>query len=162
MFPVRFLLTAAQDIKRFALGDLVRRPLEYQLGKLVNQWQVSQPPHLRHLAIIRDTATNKTVSHYVHYSYESFRVLVDSGKASWEAVETISENRKKGKNSFLAANAEPDLDEYGFPKLHATLFQGHHNNATPSECALAVKAKALHLTSLDLIPKKLDDGTYGM
>ncbi len=105
---------------------------------------------------------NKTVAHYVHYSYENFNALVNSGKASWEAVETLSENKKRAKNSVAAVNAEPDLDEYGFPKLQATLFQGQHNDATLSECALAVNAKPIYLNRFDLIPKKLDDGTHGM
>ena len=148
-----------QDLKRLAFGGLVKRPLEYQLGRLENQWQISQPPHLRHLAIIRDTAMKRSVTHYVHYSYENFKSLVDSGRASWEAVETIPENKKKGKS---ALSSKPDLEEYGFPKLQTSLFQGELNDATPSECALAVKVKPLSLASFDSILKKLDDGTYGM
>lgn len=152
----------AQDVKRHAFGGLVKRPLEYQLGRLVDQWQISQPPHLRHLAIIRDTAMNKSVAHFIHYSYKNFKDLVDSGKASWEAVETISETKKKGKNKAAAVTSEPDLDEYGFPKLQANLFQGTHNDAAPFECALAVKIRPLFVTSLNAISKKLDGDIYGM
>ena len=155
------ILTISQDLKRYVFGGLVKRPLEYQLGRLVNQWQISQPPHLRHLAIIRDTAMKRSVTHYVHYSYENFKSLVDSGRASWEAVETVPEN-KKGKSAAAALASKPDLDEYGFPKLQASLFQGQFNNATPSECALAINVKPLSLASFDSTLKKLHDGTYGM
>ena len=155
------MLTATQDLKRYAFGGLVKRPLEYQLGRLVNQWHISQPPHLRHLAIIRDTAMKRSVTHYVHYSYENFKALVDSGRASWEAVETIAENKKKSKSAATTLITKPDLDEFGFPKLPTNSFQGQLNNATALECASSVKVKPLSLASFDSVPKKLDDGTYG-
>ena len=104
---------------------------------------------------------NKSITHYIHYSYENFKALVDSSKASWEAVETVSEG-KKGKHPAAGVHPEPDLDDFGFPTLQASLFQGHHNDAPASECALAVKAQPIQLTSSDLIPKKLGDETYGM
>ena len=104
---------------------------------------------------------NKSVTHFIHYSYNNFKDLVDSGKASWEAVQTISETKKKGRNKAVPVTAEPDLDEYGFPKLQANLFQGIHNHAAPFECALAVKIRPLFVTSLNAISKKLDESIYG-
>ena len=103
---------------------------------------------------------NKTISYYVHYSYKNFKALVDSGKASWEAVNAVSESKKKGKNPAATVHNKLGVDEYGFPRLQTTLFQGQRNNATPSECALAAKPKPISLTGLDLTPKQLSDGNY--
>ena len=150
-----------QDMKTHGFGEFFSRPLEHQLSRLVDLWQLSQPPHLRHLTIIRDTALTKRIAHYVHYSFDNFKVLVDSGKASWEAVEIVTDNKKNTKISAAAVDTESDMDEYGFSKVQASRFQGRNNDATLLECVLASEAEPFYITSFDPIATQLADGTYG-
>ena len=150
-----------QDIKWQAFGKFMLRPIEHQLSRLVEFWQISQPLHLRHLAILRDTALTHRTSHYVHYTYENFKTMVERGDASWEAVATVAKGDKRAKGSTVAVDAEPKLDEYGFPKLQTTLFQGRENDATPSQCCRALNPMPIPIKR-DLVAKKRSDGTYGM
>lgn len=150
-----------QEIKNQLLGKYVLRPIEHQLSRIVDFWQISQPSHLRHLAILRDIAMVNKNSHYVHFSYDNFRKLVDSGEASWEAVTTLGKNDKMGKELAPAFDDESNKDEFGFPKLQSTLFQGRDNDATLAQCVQALNAKPLLLNRNDPVAYKLDDGTYG-
>ncbi len=128
------------------------RPIDSQLARLTQCWQISQPIHLRHLAIVRDIELTRRTSHYVYFTYDNFTKLVDSGNASWEAVVTIADNDKL---------AQPNLDEFGFPSLDTTLFQDRENFATLAECNSALKIVPLrHIR--DWIVKKGQDGTWGV
>ena len=148
-------------MKSLAFGEFFSRPLEHQLSRLVDLWQLSQPPHLRHLTIIRDTALTKRIAHYTHYSFDNFTMLVDSGKASWEAVEVVTDNKKKDKTSTAAVDQDSDMIEYGFSKVQASRFQGRHNDATLLECVLASGAEAVYNTPFDHIARQLAEGTFG-
>ncbi|KAL8851359.1 MAG: hypothetical protein Q9221_003726 [Calogaya cf. arnoldii] len=119
---------STMELKNRSMGCSIDRPVEYHISKLVEMWQISQPLHLRHLSIIRDTALTNSIPHYVHYSYENFKKLVDQGTASWETVITITKEHEQFKNT-AAISAQPDLDENGFPKVSNDLFQGPHNDA---------------------------------
>lgn len=142
------------------LGKYFLRPVEHQISRIVDFWQISQPLHLRHLAVVRDVAIVAKTSFYVHYSYDNFKKLVNSGEASWEAVMTLEENKKMGKNPLFLLDDQPDIDEYGFPKLQSSLFQGRYNDATLAQCVQALNAKPFGLYRNDLVAYELD-GTYG-
>ena len=120
-----------------SLGQNVVKPIERQLHRLVDSWQISQPLHLRHLAIIRDTKLSERTGYYVHYTYDNFKSLVDSGRTSWEAVAAEESNCKKNKISIPPPEAQADLDEYGFPRISQAEFQGSGNDATLSSCVRA-------------------------
>ncbi|KAL9004409.1 MAG: hypothetical protein Q9188_002767 [Gyalolechia gomerana] len=109
---------------------------------LVEMWQMSQPLHLRHLAVIRDAALTAGIPHYVHYSFENFKRLVDEGKASWDSVMTVTKDHKDFK-TIAAIEAEPELDENGFPKLSSTFFQGRYNDAGLVECVKGLPSNKL-------------------
>lgn len=123
-------------------------------------WQISQPLHLRHLAIVRDTALTNGIPHYVHYSFVHFKKLVEKGRKSWEPVMTITQEHKKFKDA-AAIEAEPELDENGFPKLPDHLFQGRHNDANLAECAKWADALPIYLSSCDPRAVKLKNGDWG-
>ncbi|EGE04229.1 hypothetical protein TEQG_03260 [Trichophyton equinum CBS 127.97] len=117
------------DINKLTMGSFFRKPLETVLSRLTSSWQSSQPLHLRHLAILRDTALNKTVYYYIHYSFDHFSSLVSNGHASWDAVTGGPRSGKRVLNA-PPANAKATLDKYGFPidvsqpllrKVNATL-----------------------------------------
>lgn len=90
-----------------------RRPTENLIHRLVDCWQVSQPPHLRHLAVVRDTAIEKTTIFYIHYSAKNFAKQVEAGTASWEAVEFPAKKAKSANFHLPPVDATAQLDENG-------------------------------------------------
>ncbi|KAL9606842.1 MAG: hypothetical protein Q9179_000050 [Wetmoreana sp. 5 TL-2023] len=149
------------ELKNRSMGCFMTRPTENYLSKLVEMWQMSQPLHLRHLAIVRDTALTNGIPHYVHYSFPNFTKLVDEGRASWEAVMTVTKEHKQFKH-VAAIEAKPELDENGFPKLPDNLFQGRHNDASLAECIKGADNSPPSLSSWDPRVVKLDDGSLGI
>lgn len=143
------------------MGDHVKRPLDDYVSRMVDSWQVSQPLHLRHLSIVRDTVLKGKTQIYVYYTYENFKSLVEGGTGFWEAVETVPSKVTIGKNVAAALNATPDVDEYGFPRLDENQFQGQENDATLEECVSALNIDPLHISVNDPVLRKLADGTYG-
>lgn len=131
------------------VGFFFNRSLDHQIGRLVELWQASQPLHLRYLAILRDTTLAGRITHYLYYTYDIFKSMVDAGRASWEAVETIHADKTKAEDSDLFIDAVSDLDEYGFPRLEESRFHGQKNNATLAECAAAVCDRPFLWTRLD-------------
>ncbi|MCJ1247769.1 hypothetical protein MMC30_004984 [Trapelia coarctata] len=138
-------------LKDNVVGFFFNRSLDHQIGRLVELWQASQPLHLRYLAILRDTTIAGKITHYLYYTYDMFKSMVDAGSASWEAVETIQTDQNKSATSSLSIDATPDLDDYGFPRLDPSRFYGHNNNANLAECAAASCVKPFRLTKLDLL-----------
>ncbi|RAL04798.1 putative TFIIIC transcription initiation factor complex subunits Tfc3 [Aspergillus ibericus CBS 121593] len=153
-------ITNQQGILRACFGGYFRRPLENAVSRLVECWQLSQPPHLRHLAIVRDTALQRTITHYVHYTATNFKQLVDSGEALWEAVEFAPKKLKTNNVRVPPVDAVPELDTYGLPlevPRKEVLKNGH---ATLLECILAVKPPNYVFSGSDALAARLEDGTY--
>ncbi|KAL8721816.1 MAG: hypothetical protein Q9225_001571 [Loekoesia sp. 1 TL-2023] len=150
-----------RDLKNRSMGCFNVRPTENHLSRLVEMWQMSQPLHLRHLAIIRDAALTDGIPHYIHYSFVNFEQLVDQGKASWESVMTITKEHEDFK-ATAAIEAEPELDETGFSKLSKNLFHGRHNDAGLVECIKGVGISPLSLSTADPKVIKLSDGSWGL
>ncbi|PWY90277.1 hypothetical protein BO94DRAFT_514039 [Aspergillus sclerotioniger CBS 115572] len=149
-----------QGILRACFGSYFRRPLENAVSRLVECWQLSQPLHLRHLAIVRDTALQRTITHYVHYTATNFKQIVDSGEAVWEAVEFAPKKIKSNSVRIPPVDAVPELDEYGLPLAiprKEVLKNGH---ATLLECITVVKPPNYIFSSSDAVAARLKDGTY--
>lgn len=104
----------------------------------------------------------KTKTHYVHYTYENFKRLVETGEATWEAVSILGSNDQNRQQPTFAMDLNADLDEYDFPSIPDTLFQGQHNNATFSQCVNAVIVAKPSISKMDPVVKELSDGTYGI
>lgn len=125
---------STMDLANFGLGPFWRRPLDEIMGRLSDVWTVSQPLHLRHLAIVRDTSQMHRISHYVFRSYHNFQKMVANGNANWHAIDVQeAEVRRK-----------PDLDEWGFPKVKPSTMVGHdgsHNIAACKNVLVRSKAK---------------------
>ena len=120
------------EVRDILFGHEYKKPIEFYMSKLVDAWQLSQPLHLRHLAVVRDTILRGKSPVYIHYTFHHFRTMTDQGLASWDAVTTLSSD---GRRSDLDVDALHQLDEYGFPILDSSAFQGSSNDATLSECA---------------------------
>ncbi|KAI9695725.1 MAG: RNA polymerase III transcription initiation factor complex subunit [Candelina mexicana] len=146
-------------LKASSLGTRYQRPLEHHLQRFTDCWQASQPLHLRHLAIVRDTAQTQKYAHYNHLSYDNFQKKVDAGETSWEAVETTQKDNKKKPKGWHAIGAEPDLDEYGFAPISANRFAGKNGDATLLESVLAANVRPYNLTTHDPVAYKKEDGT---
>ncbi|THV69172.1 hypothetical protein D6D28_06103 [Aureobasidium pullulans] len=124
---------STMDLADLGLGHFWRRPLDEIMGRLTDVWTVSQPLHLRHLAIVRDTSQLHRISHYVFRSYENFQKLVKNGDAAWEAIEI-----KPGE-----IERKPDLDAWGFPKVKPSTIVGHDGTHNVAACKnILVRSKA--------------------
>lgn len=138
----------------------MERPIETQLARLTDCWQISQPLHLRHLAIVKDIALSGRSSHYVYFTFENFKKRVESGNASWEAVINIAENDQRAKKFGVALSALPKLDDFGFPSIQKSLFQDERNVASLQECNRAFNPAAI-TEYRQLVVKENEDGTSG-
>ncbi|KAL4807607.1 hypothetical protein BDV18DRAFT_158824 [Aspergillus unguis] len=148
------------DVIRTCFGVFYRRPLENTLARLSECWQLSQPPHLRHLALVRDTALQRTITHYVHYSAENFSKLVEAGESSWEAVEFVPKHAKAAAVPVPPVHAKPQLDVYGLPMDNPASELVKNGDCTLTDCMLVVKPKDYNCSSSDPKAVKTEDGTY--
>lgn len=147
---------------RVCFGLYFKRPAENLVHRLVDLWQVAQPLHLRHYAVVRDMAMERTVMFYVHYSAKNFAKIVESGNASWEAVEFPEKKAKTLKINLPPWGAVPELDEYGFPVNATPKSLLKNPNATLRDGIAAAKPADYKLSSSDPFVIRLPDGQYGM
>ena len=145
----------------------MRRSIESLVTRLTTQWTHSQPSHLRHLAIVRDTAMSGTVAHYVHYSYPTFQDLVENGKAFWEAVTGTEEaSEKKGKRAGERVHEILDIgverDEFGFAIDPLPAFQYRDGQGTIAEALRAVKPEAYESSRWDPVLVEAEPGKYSV
>ena len=124
------------------------RPIERLIPRFVDSWQISQPLHLRHLALIRDTKIQMRNGYYVHYTYGNFAKLVERGTTPWEAVAAVESNRKKNKTKIPPPGAQAVIDRYGFPKVSTNQFYGSENDATLLSCVQGTVAQPLLLRNI--------------
>ncbi|CEL08858.1 hypothetical protein ASPCAL12003 [Aspergillus calidoustus] len=150
------------DVIRACLGVFYRRPLENTMARLVECWQVSQPPHLRHLAIVRDTTINRTITHYIHYSSRNFSKLVDAGESSWEAVEFVARNAKTSTIAVPPIDEQPKLDAYGLPLDLPKSDLLNSGDCSLMDCVLVARPQNYLMSSSDPRAVELEDGTYSI
>lgn len=122
---------------------------------------MSQPLHLRHLSIIRDTVLKGKGSIFNYYTYESFEKLVEKGIGFWEAVVTVPDDLTAGSNFAASLDAVQQLDNFGFPVIESNLFGGSDNNATLQECASALNADTFRYSGNGPGLQRKAHGTYG-
>ncbi|KAJ5328473.1 hypothetical protein N7452_008863 [Penicillium brevicompactum] len=149
-------------LMRVCFGLYFKRPAENLVHRLVDLWQVAQPLHLRHYAVVRDMAMERTVMFYVHYSAKNFAKIVESGNASWEAVEFPEKKAKTLKINLPPWGAVPELDEYGFPINVTPKSLLKNPNATLRDGIAAAKPADYKLSSSDPFVIRLPDGQYAV
>ncbi|KLJ08972.1 hypothetical protein EMPG_15603 [Blastomyces silverae] len=145
------------DIYIACMGPFYRRPIEYTVSRLVETWQVSQPLHLRHLALVRDVGLRGTVSMYIHYSLRNFSSLVDEGQVSWEAVELSPDGKPSVK--VPPVDASFHADEHGFlvDRIPSNLL--NNGDATLRGCLEVAKPSDYTLKTFDPVVRKRNDGS---
>lgn len=129
------------------------------MSRLVNCWQLSQPPELRRFSIVRDTDVEKTVLYYVHYSFRHFKERVDNGTSFWEAVVHPTDKLKPSGLKIPAIDAPLDVDEHGLPNIRP---YGLMKNGKTSRFEGLASCKPIdyRLTSRDPMPFIRQDGSY--
>jgi hypothetical protein len=122
------------------VGPFWRRAMESHLTRLTDDWEKTQPSHLRHLAIIRDqrNTEEKKFIHYVYRTYQHFQEAVSTGEATWAGVcrPAIKSSGKSGQNKNLTGTLE--LDMWGFHRLSQKDFVQLNGTATLSEVRSAI------------------------
>lgn len=147
------------EVIRDGFGKIFRRPSENTLNRITECWQLSQPSHLRSSAIVRDTALNGTVTHYVHYSYSNFKQLVDTGRADWEAVTFRPRDTKSSKLAMPPPDALPATDQDGLAP-----FKPPRKGVTERDHYCTVSSKGLGsytTTKSDPAPMINQEGEFG-
>lgn len=117
---------SSNQLQAAVVGPLWKRPMDESLAHLTDVWQHSQPPHLRHLTVVRDTAVFGRSAQFKYRTLLNFEKAVAAGKAAWTAV--LDETSAKAKNG--SPQVEPDLDRWGFPKIPPKALHGHDGRAT--------------------------------
>lgn len=130
-------------IRERAVGKFWRRPTDSFMARLTENWEKMQPiPHLRHLALIRDTRVTdqKKTIHYVYRTYKNFQIVVDQGAALWKGVSKAKPKATQAKAGRPKKNMtdEQALDQWGFHKLDPTDFLRKDGSGTVSECRSAI------------------------
>ncbi|KAF1924163.1 uncharacterized protein M421DRAFT_424997 [Didymella exigua CBS 183.55] len=124
------------------VGKFWRRPMESYLTRLTDDWEATQPAHLRHLAIIRDTRNTqeKKFVHYVYRTYGNFQEAVDAGEVIWAGV-----SKPAPKQSSAAKGGRPkkdapgaQVDAWGFRALSSKDFVDKDGSASLSQCRRAI------------------------
>lgn len=146
-------------ISRHCFGLYYRRPADCLYHRLTDCWQYSQPPHLRHLAVVRDSDVHKTIIHYVQYSATNFGKKVEQGNAFWEAVEFQPGKHKPAKAEIPPIHAPFEVDEYGLPTILPP-FLTNDGNISLFEGIASCKPSDYSLTSRDLVGVYYADGSY--
>ncbi|CAE7022611.1 hypothetical protein P3342_005080 [Pyrenophora teres f. teres] len=129
-------LGGAQGWDALALRDRIvgpfwRRPIESYLTRITNAWERTQPIHIRHLAVIRDsgvTAQRKFL-HYLYRTHGNFQKAVDAGLADWDGV---------GNYDADGSGNDVLLDAWGFPTVKSQDLVGQNGSATLSEAGLSI------------------------
>lgn len=117
-------------------------------------WFQSQPSHIQHLAIVRDTTLSGTIPLYVQYSFPNFEARVQSGVSFWEAVKGPAiDGEKKGKKKATESTCAPStslqLDKFGFPAGYVPSSQYNGARATLGQALLAAKPEDLSRSHRD-------------
>ncbi|KAM3423164.1 hypothetical protein BST61_g615 [Cercospora zeina] len=120
---------SSTHLQSLVVGPLWKRPMDESLAHLTDIWQHSQPPHLRHLTVVRDTAVFGRSAQFKYRTLANFQKAVAAGKAVWDAV--LDNTSSKAKKNPL--EEKPDLDQWGFPKVAHKLLAGRDGRATLAE-----------------------------
>ncbi|KAF2216618.1 hypothetical protein CERZMDRAFT_81682 [Cercospora zeae-maydis SCOH1-5] len=120
---------SSTHLQSLVVGPLWKRPMDESLAHLTDIWQHSQPPHLRHLTVVRDTAVFGRSAQFKYRTLANFQKAVAAGKAVWDAV--LDNTNPKAKKNPL--EEKPDLDRWGFPKVANKLLAGRDGRATLAE-----------------------------
>ncbi|RMY74948.1 hypothetical protein D0864_09912 [Hortaea werneckii] len=125
------------DLNTMIAGNFLRRPLDEQMARLTDIWQFSQPPHLRHLAVVRDTSTKNKSTFYHYRTFPNFEQAVENGWTVWSAIQDSNTRTLKGQGTYTTAPSatSQETDQWGFPKPVLSQFVGGDGRASLADAA---------------------------
>ncbi|KAK6438258.1 hypothetical protein LTR95_005537, partial [Oleoguttula sp. CCFEE 5521] len=119
---------------RLSVGPLWKRAVDDTLIRLATAWHLSQPSHLRHLAIVRDSSQSSGAPTYHYRTYDNFQKAVDAGHVAWDYS---GARARAGPIEGLVVGPTGDsiIDAWGFPVVPPRLLVHGTGYATLAECA---------------------------
>jgi hypothetical protein len=124
------------------VGKFWRRPMESYLTRLTDDWEATQLPHLRHLALIRDTRNTqeKKFVHYVYRTYSNFQKAVDAGEVIWAGVSKPPSKQPATSKGGRPKKAGPkhSVDTWGFRAVEEHHFFNKDGSGSLSDCRSAI------------------------
>ncbi|KAL5440139.1 hypothetical protein PMIN07_003699 [Paraphaeosphaeria minitans] len=131
--------TDTAKLRDTTTGFFWKRPLESLVTRLTDGWDKNQPMHVRHLALVRDTAmsTDKKRVHYLYRTHQNFQKAVDAGEVTWEALD-LDENKKGARLKEQTPASLSSVDSWGFRELNETDFHGSTGTSSLVEACAAV------------------------
>ncbi|KAI6874987.1 hypothetical protein KC334_g18384, partial [Hortaea werneckii] len=132
------------DLNTLIAGNFLRRPLDEQMARLTDIWQYSQPPHLRHLAVARDTSTKNKSTFYHYRTLPNFEQAVENGWTVWSAIQDSNTRTLKGQGTYTTApsSTTQETDQWGFPKPVSSQFAGGDGRASLADAAKLARRMA--------------------
>ncbi|KAJ4356714.1 uncharacterized protein N0V89_004750 [Didymosphaeria variabile] len=133
--------TDAAKLRDITTGFFWKRPIESLVTRLTDGWDKNQPPHVRHLAIVRDTAmaNDKKRVHYLYRTHQNFQKAVDAGEVTWEALE-LEENKKGARSKKQQTPAAASsVDKWGFRQINRNDFHQRTGSSSLSESRAAIE-----------------------
>ncbi|KAF1957820.1 hypothetical protein CC80DRAFT_592305 [Byssothecium circinans] len=126
------------ELRDITMGKFWKRPFETFLARIVDHWEKSQPPHLRHLAIVKDTTVtnDKKFAHYLYRTYRNFQKAVDINDANWEGVSR--EAHARSSQPKKKHGADQSLDDWGFLPLNPKDFVRQTGTSTLADSCRAI------------------------
>lgn len=124
------------------VGKFWRRPMESYLTRLTDDWEATQLPHIRHLALIRDTRNTqeKKFVHYVYRTFSNFQKAVDAGEVIWAGVSKPASKQPSSSKGGRPKKAGPkhSVDTWGFRAVESHHFLNKDGSGSLSDCRAAI------------------------
>ncbi|KAF2453185.1 hypothetical protein BDY21DRAFT_424615 [Lineolata rhizophorae] len=118
----------AMELRSRLFGEFWTRPLDDLLMRVTKMWLKSQPPHLRHMAVIREATSTHKMVHYLYRTFPNFTKAIEQSATSWNALEDDRPKSKRQRKDLLGGASfgpgpkgvkPPSLDQWGFPEINA-------------------------------------------
>ncbi|PVH97536.1 hypothetical protein DM02DRAFT_567905 [Periconia macrospinosa] len=125
-------------LRDLTTGRFWKRPLESFLSRLADDWEKSQPPHLRHFSIVKDTmvTNDKKYAHFLYRTHTNFQKAVDAGDVDWRNVSKEAQTKAKDPRSVRIT--ESSLDSWGFQPVDTKELYDQTGASDLIECRQAI------------------------
>ncbi|KIX08407.1 uncharacterized protein Z518_03063 [Rhinocladiella mackenziei CBS 650.93] len=120
------------NARQMITGLFVRRTVEALLLRVSGKSLLVQPPHLRHLAIVRTSLVVDGIVQYLHYSWDAFRQMVEEHEIEIGQIPGAKQALKLtpaaefGANDNTVSVATIETDDLGFPLQTSLPLQLRH------------------------------------
>ena len=145
---------SSMELHKQSMGSFWKKSLDDLLLHLTDVWQISQPSHLKHLSIVRDTEVKGRSAHFHFRTLPNFERAVELGLTAWEAVEGNPNDGPKRLGRPPKSSAPLGVDKFGFPRLDPRLFADQEGRASLAQCAEPAQKATSRLQASNNTPSK--------